>query len=225
MASQEKHNRTRTIPVDTFTIRGPPELYRAPLSVTEHRYFNTAYGQFLASIRTLDLTFLNGKTLPVCYSFDETRPEEDRLLINWDCLMPLFWGPPPGRRNFVRLPAILDFVEKKIRFQNCEAVAGDTCSCGKKPNKVVSPERECNNQLHWHHFCTAHVSAWLADSMIPAILLKESKDMFSATIAKLHQNNPDILECYSMRERTDTQVLLDSARNISDLGCGTAASQ
>lgn len=226
MQSQEKDDRTLTFPVDTFTFRGPAIPDGAPFSISEYMLFNTAYGQFLASIRTLDLTFLNGKACPVRYSFDATRPEEDRLLINWDWLMPLFWGPPPGERDFVGLPTILDFVEKTIRFEKCKAVAVDTCSCGKKPKEaVVSPGRECKNQLHWHHFCTAHVSKWLTHYMVPAILLKESKEMFSAIIAKLHPSNPDILEYYSTGIRTDTQVLLDSARNISGRGYGAAESK
>ncbi|CAG4992921.1 unnamed protein product [Colias eurytheme] len=101
-----------------------------------------------------------------------------------DKLGPLFSESPPGERDFVRLPVILQFVEN-IRFQKCKAVASDTCSCGKKPNKVVSPGHECKNKLHWHHFCTAHVSAWLTKYMIPAILLKESKEMFSANVRSL----------------------------------------
>nr|AAR89178.1 repeat element protein 6 [Hyposoter didymator ichnovirus]ABC24710.1 repeat element protein 6 [Hyposoter didymator ichnovirus] len=217
MPFNEDHDRTHTYPVDTFTFRGPAMPNGAPFSFIEFIRFNVAYQQFLTSIRNLDLTFLNGKACPVRYSFDATRPEEDRLLINWDWLMPLFWERPPGERDFVRLPVILQFV-KNIRFQKCKAVASDTCSCEKKPNKVVSPGRECKNELHWHHFCTAHVSAWLTKYMIPAILLKESKEMFTEIIANVHQNNPDVLEYYSMAERTDTQVLLDSARNSSGHG-------
>ncbi|ULM71706.1 repeat element 38 protein [Diadegma fenestrale ichnovirus] len=187
--------------------------------------FHTAYQQFAQTIRNLDLTFLNGKVCTVRYSFDATRPEEDRLLINWDWIMPLFWGPPPGERDFVRVPEILDFVEKKVRFQKCKALSGDTCICRKNPHKVVSPGSECTNEIHWHHFCNAHVSAWLTHYMVPAILLKESKEMFHEMIAKVHRDNPAILEYYSTGERTDTQLLLDSARSISGSGSSVAASQ
>lgn len=225
MRSQEEQDKTHTFPVDTFTFRGRAMLNWTAFGVIDYMHFDTAYGQFFASIRNLDLTFLNGKACTVRYSFDATRPEEDRLLINWDWLMPLFWGPPPGKRDFVRLPAILHFVEKELRFQKCKAVAGDTCSCGKEPNEVVSPGRECKNNLHWHHFCTAHVSAWLTSYVIPAILIKESKEMFRAIMENVHQNNPDILEYYSTGERTDTQVLLDSARNNSGSGDGAAESK
>lgn len=225
MSCQEAEDRTLTFPVDTFTIRGPAIPDGAPFSIAEFSAYDTAYRQFLGSERTLELAFLNGKVLPVRYSFDATRPEEDRLLMNWDWLMPLFWGPPPGDRDFVRLPTILEFVEKKIRFEKCKAVASDTCSCGKKSNKVLSPGRECKNQRHWHHFCTRHVSAWLTKYLVPAILLKESKEMFTAIIAKVHQDNPDILEYYSTGERTDTEMLLDSARNISGSGSGAAESK
>lgn len=225
MSSQEYQDRTLTFPVDTFTFRIASIPQGAPFSVTEFARFDTAYRQFLGSIRELDSTFLNGQACPVRYSFDATRPEEDRLLIDWDWLTPLFWGPPPGERNFVRLHTIVEFVEKKVRFQKCTTVTSDTCSCGKKPNEVISPRRECKNRLHWHHFCNAHVSAWLTNYLVPAILQKESKDMFTAIIAKVHQDDPDILEYYSMGERTDSQVLLDSARNISGAGSGAAESK
>lgn len=225
MSSQEDEDRALTFPVDTFTIRGPYVPAGAPFGITQFIAFQTAYQQFLQSDRTLDLTFLNGKTCPVAYNFDARRPKEDRLLINWDWLMPLFWGPPPGDRNYVRLRTIVEFVQKKLHFQKCKAVAGDTCSCDKRPNKVVSPGRECKNKLHWHHFCTAHVSAWLTNYLVPAILLKESKEMFNAIIAKVHQTNPDILEYYFMGERTDTQLLLDAAHNINSPGSSAAESE
>lgn len=71
----------------------------------------------------------------------------------------------------------------------------------------------------------ASVSAWLTNYLVPAILLKESKEMFRAMIAKVHRDDPAILEYYSTGERTDTQLLLDSARSISGSGSGAAASQ
>ncbi|CAG4981346.1 unnamed protein product [Colias eurytheme] len=84
MTFHEDHDRTLPYLMDTFTFRGPAILPGAPFSITEFMHFNEAYQQFLASIRNLDLTFLNEKACPVCYSFDATRPEGDRLLINWD---------------------------------------------------------------------------------------------------------------------------------------------
>ncbi|AHY22002.1 repeat element 19 [Diadegma semiclausum ichnovirus] len=225
MTSQEDQDRALTFPVDTFMIRGPAIPYGAPFSLVEFIRFHTAYQKFVRSMRNLDLTFLNGKACTVRYNFDATRPEEDRLLINWDRLMPLFWKPPPAERDVVRVPEILKFVEKKLRFRKCKAVSGDTCICGNNPHKVVSPGSECTNKLHWHHFCTAHVSAWLTHYMVPGILLKESKEMFHAMIAKVHRDDPAILEFYSTGERTDTQLLLDSARSISGSGSGAAVSQ
>lgn len=213
----QSQDRILSFPVDTFTRRGPSIPEEAPFSPGEILQFNKAYKQFLQAERQLDdLTFLNGKPCPVRYNFDPTRPEEDRLLVNWDWLMPLFWGPPPGERDLVRVPTILEFVETKIRFSKCKAVAGDTCSCGKRPNVVVPPGRECRIPQHFHHFCTAHVSAWITKYMVPAILLKESQEIFREVIQKVHEGDPQILEYYSTGDRTDTEMLLHSARNISD---------
>ncbi|XP_046975202.1 uncharacterized protein LOC124541391 [Vanessa cardui] len=56
------------------------------------------------------------------------------------------------------------------------------------------------------------------NSLVPlcgGITPPESKEMFHAMIAKVHRGYPAIMECYSTGERTDTQLLLNSARSIS----------
>ncbi|BAF45707.1 repeat element protein-d1.1 [Ichnoviriform fugitivi] len=226
MSSQQDQDRALTFPMDTFTVRGPLIPDGSTLTVGDMEHFEIAYKLFRGSIGKLNLTFFNGKSCHIHYSFNATRPEADRLLINWDCLMPLFWGPPPGERSFVRLSTILAFVEEKLRFQRCMAVPGDTCSCGKKPNKLVSPGHGCKNKLHWHHFCTAHVSAWLTRCLVPAILFKEYERMINPITAGVHEDDPDISECYSTSERTaHMHVLLDLARIISGSGSGAAKSK
>ncbi|KAL0811205.1 hypothetical protein ABMA28_009635 [Loxostege sticticalis] len=70
--------------------------------------------------------------------------------IHWDWLQPVFWRDPPGKRDFVRLPTILKFVEEELRFQKCKMVASDTCSCDNNPHEVVSPGSESTNPHHWH---------------------------------------------------------------------------
>lgn len=62
-----------------------------------------------------------------------------------------------------------------------------------------------------------HVSAWLKNYIVPAILLEESKETFREYIAKVHRKNPDILEYYATGDRTDTEILLESARDITGM--------
>lgn len=215
----QDEDRILNFSVDTFTRRGPSIPEEAPFSPTEILQFNRAYRQFLQAERQLDdLTFLNGKPCPVRYNFDPTRPEADRLLVNWDWLMPLFWGPPPGERDLVRPHTIVEFVEKTVRFRKCKVLAGDTCTCGKKRNVVVEPGRECKIPQHFHHFCPAHVSAWITKYLVPALLLKESQELFKEYIGKVHRGDQKIVEYYSSGEQTDTDMLLDSVRDISGSG-------
>ncbi|CAK1542082.1 unnamed protein product [Leptosia nina] len=186
-----------------------------PFTVAEFEQFYDACGEYFFSMGSVKLTFLTGDELTVHYTFDPARAPGDKLLIYWGWLMPLFWGPPPGTKSWARLPAIVDLIEKKVHYGSCNVLATDTCSCRKNPHTVVAPGLECKNTSHLHHFCATHISAWLKNYAVPAILLKESKELFSEYIGKVHRNNPDILNYYATGDRTDTDILLESVRNIT----------
>lgn len=208
MSEQE---RSLTFPVDTFTIRGPAIPHEVPFTMAEYMQFSTAYKQFFDAIHTIEVTFLNGATFPVQYNFDATRMEGDRLLINWDWLAHIFGTMPPGEMSFVRVPMILHFIKKRVNLNKCCAAAGDTC-CWKK-NAAEIPKHECQFE-HFHHYCSLHLSSWVVLYLVPVILMKESEELFKI-LTNAHQNNADVMDYYATGDRTGTEVLLESARNLN----------
>ncbi|ULM71604.1 repeat element 6 protein [Diadegma fenestrale ichnovirus] len=54
--------------------------------------------------------FINGKPLEIEYNFDPDR-ESDAILINSDCLLPVFGSlKPPEKEKFLRVPRLKQFI-------------------------------------------------------------------------------------------------------------------
>lgn len=196
--------------------RSPGHLVgHAPLASSWYLKFDHEYRRFLLSTNKIEVTFFNGDVFQILYNFDATRTEEDRLLINWDTLTPLFGGVvPSGFRSFVRLSKIAQFVEKRVHLDQCEVGLHNSCFCGRTPPDDLDVFWDSCSDQHSHHFCSLHVRSWLYLHLQPKILFQESEQLFYEAIFVTHSSNPDVLKYYSMPSSKDTQILLDSARSL-----------
>ncbi|CAF4831261.1 unnamed protein product [Pieris macdunnoughi] len=214
MALQEE-KKSQSFTVNDFAKRGFRLPCGAPFSVNRYLHFDSEYRRFLLSMNKIEVTFFNGKSFQVLYNFDGTRTEEDRLLINWDTLTPLFGGvAPSGYRSFVRLSKIAKFVERRIHLDQCEVGLRNSCFCGRTPPDDLDNFWDSCSVQHFHHFCSLHVRSWLYLYLHPNILCQESKELFYETVWLRHSNNLDVLAYYSMGPCEDTEILLDAARSL-----------
>lgn len=209
----QKHKKSQRPTVDDFAKRGFHLPRGAPFNVNRYLNFDHEYRRFLLSTNKIEVTFFNGESFQVLYNFDGTRTEEDRLLINWDTLTPLFGGvAPSGNRGFVRLPKIAKFVEKSVHLDQCEVGLHNSCFCGRTPPDDL--DIFWDSCQHFHHFCSLHVRSWLYLYLHPKILREESEQLFYETVWLGHSSNLDVLKYYAMKDCKDTEILLDSARSL-----------
>nr|BAF45767.1 c166.1 [Tranosema rostrale ichnovirus] len=215
MSSQEEASGASLMNI--FTQCGPFIPSGAPYNAEEMKKFHEECRRMFSATRKLKATFFNGKQLEIEYNFDAGRIDQDLLLINWHTLQPLFGGNRmPGTEHLSRLSKISDFIENSVHLDKCSFGTRDSCSCGKdSPDKVEMLGDVCGDQ-HFHHVCSLHVRSWLLRYLEPAILLRESKQLFHELIAKIHQHNPAVMDYYSTADPKNTEVLLEAARTDVD---------
>lgn len=211
----QKEKKSKVFTVNDFTKRGFHRPCGAPYNMSRYMEFDREYRRFLLSMNKIEVTFFNDKSFKILYNFDAARPEEDRLLINWDTLTPLFGGvTPSGFRSFVRLAKISTFVEKRIHLDQCEVGLHNSCFCGRTPPDDLDFFWDSCSDEHFHHFCSSHVRSWLWLYLHPKILSQESKPLFYNAIWNAHPSNPDVMLYYLMTGSENTDILLDSARSF-----------
>lgn len=120
------------------------------------------------SIRTFTTTFINGQFLDIEYSFDSSRPRENRVLINALTLLPIFGGVvPPEAHQFKSVWSLRDFILTHVKLNRCSDGKFASCSCEMQPggSQAVrassSRSRDYCAYNHFHHFCANHVIHWL----------------------------------------------------------------
>nr|BAF45599.1 c7-2.1 [Tranosema rostrale ichnovirus] len=105
-------------------------------------------------------------------------------------------------------------------LNKCQAIdtpaAGVTCSNDDKEfnESFVKPSvDECGNG-HFHHYCWEHVISWLSNFLEPAILLRESKQLFNDKIAEMYSSFPCDIVHFQTGKRATPEFLLKSALEI-----------
>lgn len=135
-----------------------------------------------------EIVFLNGKRLQVEYNFDPARIEEDRLLINVDCLLPAIgYSAPPDMDRFVNLANLTDVVRMQLPLNMCSNFQHASCPChlgnfdeGRAADALfVKPAVDACQYGHHHHYCQEHVAQWM---------------IFSLGIVIVHQQVGDALD-------------------------------
>ncbi|AHY22019.1 repeat element 28 [Diadegma semiclausum ichnovirus] len=119
--------------------------------------------------------FMYGKPLEIEYNYDHTRIDEERVLINVYTLLPVFGGMvPPDTETFANVKRLNAFVERHVRFNECQAYRYACCPCHLDIDPEVAsefephPENSCPDR-HFHHFCSEHVNHWLSLVLEPLI--------------------------------------------------------
>lgn len=126
--------------------------------------------------------FINGKQLKIEYNFDPSRVKEERVLVNVNCLLPVFGGiVMPAVEEFSSLRNLQDFVRMHVHVNMCSNCEYASCPChlrnvDRRDN--YEPFRHgltdmCNHR-HFHHYCSQHVSHWLAFVMDFCIPLRQA---------------------------------------------------
>lgn len=173
------------------------------------------------STHKFQATFLNGKPVDVEYNFDPERMEDDRILINMNCLRPVFGGKsPPTRYQFASIFELYKFVKEDVQLDVCSDYRHAACSChlqraGEEFYGVfVKPvENECEND-HFHHYCWEHILSWLMNYLYTSILLKESKELFEQAIADQYAFFPEHISYFQTGKRATPEFFLKCAHEI-----------
>ncbi|AHY22033.1 repeat element 33 [Diadegma semiclausum ichnovirus] len=132
--------------------------------------------------------FINGKQLEIEYNFDPSRVKEERVLVNVNCLLPVFGGiVMPAVEAFTSLRNLKDFVRMHVHVNMCSNCEYASCPC-----HLRNVDRHDNYELfrhqlidtcnyrHFHHYCSQHVSHWLAFVMDYCIPLQQAGESMDA---------------------------------------------
>lgn len=174
------------------------------------------------SCHKFQATFLNGKPVEVEYNFDPERTEEERVLINMNCLRPVFGGKlPPTSYQFASVFELSEFVKENVQLDECSDHRYAACPChlqraGEEFYGVfVKPvvEAECENE-HFHHYCWEHIISWLLSYLYTSILLRESEELFKQEIAEQYALFPEDIPYFQSGKRATPEFLLKSAHEI-----------
>lgn len=174
------------------------------------------------STRKFHATFLNGKPVDIEYSFDPERMEDDQVLINMNCLRPVFGGKLPLTRyhNFGSIFELYEFIKEEVQLDECSNQRHAACTChlaraGEEFYGVVmKPDVvECENK-HFHHYCWEHVISWLINYLYTSILLRESEEHFKQAIAEQYASFPEDIPYFQTGERATYEFLLKNAHEI-----------
>lgn len=126
--------------------------------------------------------FINGKPLEIEYNFDPDRTS-DPILINSDCLLPVFgWLEPPEDERFLRVATLKQFVSINIHLNECSRSQHASCPCGKNVDNhtartFVKPLMSTCKKQHFHHYCSYHVNYWL-NTLISSILHRQENSVY-----------------------------------------------
>lgn len=165
------------------------------------------------STHKFEATFFNGKPLEIEYNFDPARPEEDRVFISLDSLLPVFGGilpEPSAAGKFAAVWEMCEFVESSVHLNKCPARRWVHCYPGPYENPSVD---KCIYG-HFHHYCRMHVVAWLDWYLKTTILLRESKELFDEEIAYQYSSVTDDIVYYQTGKRATPEFLLASACRV-----------
>lgn len=173
------------------------------------------------STHKFQATFLNGKTLDIEYNFDPERMEEDRVLININCLRPIFGGKlPPTKNHFASVFELYEFVKEEIELDRCSDHQHAACRCylwraGEELDEVFKKPvvDECENK-HFHHYCWEHILSWMMNYLHTVILLRESEELFKQEIAQQYAPFSEDILYFQTGNRATPEFLLESAREI-----------
>lgn len=173
------------------------------------------------STHKFQATFLNGKPIDITYNFDPESMEEDRVLIDMNCLRPIFGGKlPPTRHHFASVFVFHEFVRDEIQLNECSDYRYAACPCFHDDDEeylevFVKPVvDECENK-HFHHYCWMHIMSWLYNYLYIAILLRESKELFNQAIAETYAAFPKEIPYFQTGKRANPEFLLKTAHGIN----------
>ncbi len=162
------------------------------------------------STHKFEAKFFNGKPLEIEYNFDPARPEEDRVFISLDSLVPVFGGvlpEPSAAGTFAAVWEMFEFVESSVHLNKCPARRRPQCYPGPYENPSVDKCR----YGHFHHYCWLHVVNWLDLYLKTTILLRESKELFDEEIARQYSSVTEDIVYYQTDKRATPEFLLASA--------------
>lgn len=135
--------------------------------------------------------FINGKSLVIEYNFDSSRIKEDRILINFDSLLPVFGGIVPSTMDkFQGVPKLTKFVKMHVHLDMCSEGERASCPChlvnedGRGYEMYVKPLVDACEYGHFHHYCSQHVSNWLNILEKTLITLRQMRGFFDEDVAK-----------------------------------------
>lgn len=135
--------------------------------------------------------FINGKPLTIEYNFDSSRIKEDRILINYDSLLPVFGGiVPPAIDKFQGVPKLRRFVKMHVHLDMCSEGERAYCPCnlvnedGRGYEVFVKPPVDACEYGHFHHYCSQHVSNWLNILEKTLITFRQMQEFFDEDIVK-----------------------------------------
>lgn len=131
--------------------------------------------------------FINGKQFKIEYNFDPSRVKEERVLVNVNCLLPVFGGiVMPAVEEFTSLTNLKDLVRMHLHVNMCSNYEYASCPCHLRNVSRRNNYEPFRHQLtdtcncrHFHHYCSQHVSYWLdfvIDFCIPLWQAGESID-------------------------------------------------
>lgn len=135
--------------------------------------------------------FINGKRLKIEYNYNPLRVKEERVLVNVNCLLPVFGGiSMPATEDFTSLTKVKDFVKKHDNALNTFSSCAASCTCNRKNvqrHGNYEPFRDQStdtcNYGHFHHYCSQHFLHWLAFVLNYLIPLRQTgKSMDDACI-------------------------------------------
>ncbi|AIK25632.1 Rep1 [Hyposoter didymator ichnovirus] len=109
--------------------------------------------------------FINWEPIEIEYNFDPERTD-NRVLINWDYLRPVFGGVTPQQtEKFLSHRDLKKFVDKHVNLNKCTLFVYASCPCKGQTDDQTARRHEkmltsCEEQ-HFHHYCSDHVNSWL----------------------------------------------------------------
>lgn len=130
--------------------------------------------------------FINGKQLEITYNFNPSRIAGERVLVNANCLLPVFGDiVMPAMEEFTSLAKLQNFVRMHVHVNMCSNCEHASCPCHLRKDERHGNYEPVQDQLtnpcyrHFHHYCSHHVLHWLTfvlDLLIPLQRAGESID-------------------------------------------------
>ncbi|AHY22015.1 repeat element 26 [Diadegma semiclausum ichnovirus] len=121
------------------------------------------------STHKIETTFINGKRIKIEYNFDPSRRNEEEILINVECLVPVFGGIYPAKsKKFTSVSELENFIKIHVHMNICSDYRHASCPChlvnddGRGCETFVKPSKDEQCRYgHSHHYCWNHVRDWL----------------------------------------------------------------